>query len=381
MESTSHSFGIVLQPNTYYFVESNNDKSEMDTLEKIEFVVKNQLNYDVLHQDSYSELPQKELFTLLQEKSLQIHREMIRIALGIFKKRSQIEELVLRIGYCIHPANGLFPADIIGELSKYLNISDLLNLSQLNRQSKDQVASYFFSQRKAFGYEGKNVTEVFNFAKQITSLFKEITDLSQLGYIPRKHVSFKNNYVIEPEKTFQNLLKISTPDLFEILSFGQIYSASYPNYKRFFNQTRSFTILEITSDTVKSNGSQALYYASQRNESEIVKLLLKHHANPNFRIKNKGNALNAAVQEGFDEIVKILLEAGADVNAQADGTHTALMYACYHKDKANIKVVELLLQLGANTNIKGKTGLTALDLAKQNQLHYIASLLRKHDAH
>gem|GEM_PF-4239467 len=34
MESTSHSFGIVLQPATYYFTKSKNDESEMDILKK-----------------------------------------------------------------------------------------------------------------------------------------------------------------------------------------------------------------------------------------------------------------------------------------------------------------------------------------------------------
>ena len=62
--------------------------------------------------------------------------------------------------------------------------------------------------------------------------------------------------------------------------------------------------------------------------------------------KNEGEtALMKASQKGYKEIVEILLENGADVNVKGYSDWTALMHASHygHKD-----VVELLLENGVN---------------------------------
>jgi ankyrin repeat protein len=57
-----------------------------------------------------------------------------------------------------------------------------------------------------------------------------------------------------------------------------------------------------------------------------------------------------------------LLQAGCDINAADSNGRTPLMYAVrYQRPTA----VRLLLERGANEKLKDKSGLTALDLAKQ----------------
>ena len=71
----------------------------------------------------------------------------------------------------------------------------------------------------------------------------------------------------------------------------------------------------------------------------------------------------------------LLLEAGAEVNARSSfGGYTALMWASYSYE-ADPRIVELLLEKGADPSVKGEDGLTALDLALRRGDREVAKLL------
>ncbi len=151
----------------------------------------------------------------------------------------------------------------------------------------------------------------------------------------------------------------------------------------------------------------ALINAVVANLPENVRLLLKYKADPNREawVTVKGNPLPfdhpnlarrrpvtplmLAAQFGRPEIVRILLEGGADVN-QADSVYgrTALHEAAVggslfrlqpfskeYTEEAQTETVRILLERGANKEIKDKDGNTALDLAKKANAANVVRLL------
>lgn len=65
-------------------------------------------------------------------------------------------------------------------------------------------------------------------------------------------------------------------------------------------------------------------------------------------------------KEAYERLIKRLVDAGADINAQDNQGLTVLSHAVIGM---NVNDVEILLQLGANPNIKSNTGKTALDVS------------------
>ena len=87
--------------------------------------------------------------------------------------------------------------------------------------------------------------------------------------------------------------------------------------------------------------------AAAAGNSEIVKLLLDHGADPNLPepgIAPRGGAVYAAAAAGHYEITKLLLERGGNACSQVESSGDALSRAINNGDK---KMVELLASFGA----------------------------------
>ena len=111
-------------------------------------------------------------------------------------------------------------------------------------------------------------------------------------------------------------------------------------------------------------GRNALFYASERGYTGILKLLLEAGANVKaVDSDSERYSLIAAASKGHEECVKILLQAGADVNVTDHKRDTALTVAArYGCDKC----LKLLLQAGADVNINDHGNCLALTFAVQN---------------
>ena len=117
---------------------------------------------------------------------------------------------------------------------------------------------------------------------------------------------------------------------------------------------------------MKNNkGETVLMSASDQTlcSDEIVKILLKHKADPNIQNYDGWTSLMQTILcKGTVENVELLLENGANVNVQNNGGMTALMLTIQLNFTNALLIVDLLLKYGANVNMRNNGGMTALML-------------------
>lgn len=117
-------------------------------------------------------------------------------------------------------------------------------------------------------------------------------------------------------------------------------------------------------NTVDSGGRTLLMEAAIRKDHELIKLLLINGANVNVRDKRSWTALHFAAQEDDLLATKMLVEARADVSAQDDYGNNVVLRAV-SMFRGNGDVIQFLIAHGADVNVKNKSGISALDSAKQ----------------
>lgn len=211
----------------------------------------------------------------------------------------------------------------------------------------------------------------------------------------------KIKYHVKQITPLENAININSPELVKLL----LDAGAIPNIHAF--ETRA-SLLAIALLDKKFCVTEIISMAELRFSCKfpIAELLISHGANIQnaFDIISCGSltdnrALNFLIKQGADvnsscgkslltaaenrdaEKMKILLEAGADPNVISQvtgpfhqGGYTPLMKAVLHKQ---ITTVRLLLENGAQTDIKNKQGQTALDLAIENNAgNEIEGLLR-----
>lgn len=141
---------------------------------------------------------------------------------------------------------------------------------------------------------------------------------------------------------------------------------------------------ETTEDKkrMKKGGATALMSAAEKGHLEVVKILISDmKAEVDARDNMGRNALIHAllnfncenVSKHVEEITSILIEHGADVNVRGDGGKTPLISAVERKHTGLVQM--LLRQEGINIDDRDSTGKTALLIAVEQQLKEIARLL------
>lgn len=117
-----------------------------------------------------------------------------------------------------------------------------------------------------------------------------------------------------------------------------------------------------------------LLIAVKNGDRDMVALLLDKGAYP--RAGTGGDAvLHIAVYTKRFDIAQLLLDKGADINVKNPLGLTPLHYAVYH---ATPKEVELLIKRGADVNARDNEGKTPLALAKGYDRDEVVKLLRDH---
>ena len=114
---------------------------------------------------------------------------------------------------------------------------------------------------------------------------------------------------------------------------------------------------------------------------KVRELLEDYGADPNYQDTNGQTPLMKAVLYGHLDVVKLLLQHDADPNIKDYGGRTALSYIFGYHDRSALRkyniILQLLLNIGIEVNIRGYNGNTPLMSAvRQGNIIGIELLLR-----
>jgi uncharacterized protein len=174
---------------------------------------------------------------------------------------------------------------------------------------------------------------------------------------------------------------------------------------------RSLIGEHVDVNATEVDGSTALLWAAQRDNPEIVDILLASGANVKAATRYNVTPLSLACVNGNAVIIEHLLKAGADANSVSEEGETALMTASltgrvdavkallshgadvHAKDpvkaqtplmwaasEGNAEVVDLLVESGSDIKAKAKGGFTPLLFAVRNGHIDVVKVLLKHKA-
>ena len=122
--------------------------------------------------------------------------------------------------------------------------------------------------------------------------------------------------------------------------------------------------------------SYLLMTAIQKQQVELVKILLDAKISVNIQDQNKVTPLMLAIESQQIEVVEKLLKAGADTNSQDIIGQTPLIYAIISN---NVAIVRLLLAFKADRNFN-RLGKSLVDIARFHGYQKIAEVLQEASA-
>ena len=165
----------------------------------------------------------------------------------------------------------------------------------------------------------------------------------------------QNNFTTVENIVRTNVSTMTATDKRLVMNFAISYTHG-DNTLRVFGILQRYNIFPDSFD---------LYTAINRNQTNsVIQFILHNGARAN------GEILLLSMERQRFDVAREFIEAGVDVNYQypltksyADGM-TALLYAAKWN---NFELVRLLLEHGANINIRAKDGNTALSIARTNE--------------
>jgi ankyrin repeat protein len=163
-------------------------------------------------------------------------------------------------------------------------------------------------------------------------------------------MSDKNNII---EEIINNTQKLAS-DVFELFKKEEKAILEGNNIFGFFNN--------VIKKEKKAILVRDLYKAINVDNYETVESLIRGTSDINTT-----EALIYAAEKGKSKSASILIENGADINIKNKEGNTALIYAAENK---NSDLAKILIENGADINIKNKEGKTALAIASNDTEFY-----------
>jgi len=131
----------------------------------------------------------------------------------------------------------------------------------------------------------------------------------------------------------------------------------------------------VEVNVVDNNGFTPLYFATQRNVTEGVKLLIDAGADVNIAAEKHmyPTPLHVACVDNFGPLAELLLKNKAKVDIPA--VNTGFLPIHYAAQAGGDKTLQALLDAGADPDVKNKQGTTPLQLAVQGNKYKAVDVL------
>lgn len=127
------------------------------------------------------------------------------------------------------------------------------------------------------------------------------------------------------------------------------------------NEEEVIEKLDTIDTEIDLEGGTPLNHAANYDRNNVIEFLIKKGANVNS--SHKGfTALISACERNNKELVKILIEAGADIEMKDNFDNNALWKATFNENK---EIIELLIKHGADPFSISKNGKTIYERANR----------------
>jgi len=119
-------------------------------------------------------------------------------------------------------------------------------------------------------------------------------------------------------------------------------------------------------------GDTPLIYALEKSYTDVLEVLLKAGAAPDFRFSNGEPLLITAVMRCDVDVVRLLVDMGADVNVQNIHGDTPLLWAVRY---CSVEIFKILVDAGADVNVQNIHGDTPSSTVKESVMR-LSKILR-----
>lgn len=232
------------------------------------------------------------------------------------------------------------------------NVNKIIHLAILN--SRNQVIKYAMKNNKnSFNLQDDNGNTpahlmarfgLFDmFCKVVGKMPKLINNINNKSQTPL-HILFKKNNLEAIKWAVDN----TNPD-YSLKDSKQRTVIDMLVDKVNKESDEWYNILDKILDSKKLDKQDGLFNATKDKKPEVVKLFLKHGADPNSYDKDYLTPIQVAIFEGSEETTKLLAKSGADVNSTGpEGDQDPMMVAIIKGDE---ELINLLLDNGYNPNL------------------------------
>lgn len=163
---------------------------------------------------------------------------------------------------------------------------------------------------------------------------------------------------------------------YETPIFNSILQQDFDVVKKYISEKKNVNIIDDES------GQSMLHLATELGDFELVKMLIDAGAKVNIKDKIGRTPIlmidveDKSVQHNMQKILKLLIKKDADVNIlnKYAKWKTLLINASYYE---NVEIVQILLEAGADPNLKDDDGETAMMKTDSEE---IKKLLKKYGA-